>query len=120
MVTSGSISDARPAKPLPRTMASEGMSRETLRISEAVRSGDNPLCMISNQWELEACGMVNEVPWQFESAREMFGKGFNPESFGCVMASVKDVHAKFFGQRIRPVRALTGDERVDAFLGRLL
>ena len=41
------------------------------------------------------------------------------ERFRRVMAAVKNVQAKFLRQRISPVRAFAGDERVHAFARRL-
>ena len=60
--------------------------------------------------------MVEKHPRHAEFRSQMRRQRFHAEGLRRVMAAVKHVNAQFLGQRIIPVRAFAGDERVHAFV----
>lgn len=64
--------------------------------------------------------MIEEGPAEAEFFGEVGGEGFGAESFGGVVAAVKNVKAEFFGHGVGPMRAFAGDEGVHAFIGSFL
>src|ERR1022692_2677243 len=71
------------------------------------------------QWRCKSKSgrMIKELPRQLEFFGKRGRQRLHAKRFCGVMTAVKNVHAQFLRQRVRPVRAFAGDESVHAFLG---
>ena len=62
--------------------------------------------------------MIQKLPGNLKLLRQMRRQRFDAEGFSRVMAAIKNVHSKFFGQGEGPMRTFSSDERVDPFANR--
>ena len=62
----------------------------------------------------EARWVIDEGPWEPVLAGQVLGDRFHSEGLSCVVSGIKQIHAKFFGKRVAPMRALARDEAIHA------